>query len=451
MSDKNNFKATPSSSKGLPIIHNLRDLKYNTFNFFRKNCSSRGPLFFFRVFNRRFFVLNHPSYVKHVLVDNEKNYTRKRTYAIFDEILGVGLITSEGEVWKKRRRIAQPAFSKSKMDLLINDMDATITSFWTRHEKSGDNKIEVDAEMNYLALDLLCSSIIKTDLEDKSERIRENLNDAFTYVSNKRFRAIKALDLPTPLKIKGKKAIKEIKGTISGIIENRRKSEEDHHDLLSNLMGAVDQESNQSLTNEELIDEVMTLFIAGHDTTAVVMNWVFYLIAKRPEVQEKILAEIKEKGDAETLDMNAIMSFDYTRRVLQETMRLYPPVWSFGRKTIEADNIDGFEIPAHTSINLPAMFIHRSPEYWEKPEEFYPDHFLAEKVKERPKYAYFPFGGGKRKCIGEHFAIMEMMLVLVRSVSKYQFKLESEKDPGLVLSITIKPKDRIWIHTKKRN
>jgi len=396
-------------------------------------------------------VLNSPNYVKHVLVDNENNYTRKKTYAIFDEILGVGLITSEGEVWKKRRRIAQPAFSKSKMDLLINDMDATITSFWTRHENSKNGKIEVDAEMNYLALNLLCSSIIKTDLEDKSERIRKNLNDAFTYVSNKRFRAIKAIDIPTPLKIRGKKAIKEIKGTISNIIETRRNIKEEHHDLLSNLMGAVDEESNQSLNNEELIDEVMTLFIAGHDTTAVVMNWAFYLIAKHPEVQEKILDEIKEKGGIDTLDMNTIMSFDYTKRVLQETMRLYPPVWSFGRKTIEADNIDGFEIPANTSINLPAMFIHRSTEFWEKPEEFYPDHFLAEKVKARPKYAYFPFGGGKRKCIGEHFAIMEMILVIVRSVSKYQFKLDSDKDPGLVLSITIKPKEKIWIHTKKRD
>jgi cytochrome P450 len=298
---------------------------------------------------------------------------------------------------------------------------------------------------------MLCTSIIKTDLDNKSEHIRQNLNDAFKYLSNQRFRAIKAIDIPTSTKTKGRKAIAELKQTILTIIENRRSSDTEYHDVLSMLMGAVDEENNKSLTNEELRDEVMTLFVAGHDTTAVVLNWAFYFIAKHQEVQQKILAEIKSKESLEGLTLQDIMGFKYTRMVLLEAMRLRPPVWAFGRRTIKKDLIDGYEIPANTSVNIPTMFIHRNPEFWEKPDEFYPEHFSPDKVKERTKYAYFPFGGGQRKCIGEHYAMMEMILTIIGSINAYDFSLVSNEDPGLILSITIKPKKKIWVKITKRN
>jgi cytochrome P450 len=450
-SENSALNLPPFAKSSNPILHNLKDLKGDTFNFFQKNCSQLGRMFTFRVVNRQFFVLNHPDYVKHVLVDNVKNYSRKKTYSILAEMLGTGLITSEGEVWRQLRRIAQPAFSKDNLNSLIKDIDSTVTDYWETHKASGSEKIELDSSMNFLALNMLCTSIIKTDLNNRSEQIRQNLNDAFKYISNKRFRAIKAIDIPTSKKTKGRKAIAELKQTILTIIENRRSSDTDYHDLLSILMGAVDEENNKSLTNEELLDEVMTLFVAGHDTTAVVLNWAFYFIAKHPEVQQKILKEINSKENLENLTLQDIMGFEYTRMVLLETMRLRPPVWAFGRKTIEKDLIDGYEIPANTSVNLPTMFIHRNPEFWEKHDEFYPEHFSPEKVKERPKYAYFPFGGGQRKCIGEHYAMMEMILTIVRSISEYDFSLVSNEDPGLILSITIKPKKQIWVNITKRN
>jgi cytochrome P450 len=401
--------------------------------------------------NRKFFVLNHPDHVKHVLVDNVKNYTRKKTYTIFEEMLGTGLITSEGEVWRQRRRISQPSFSKQSLNLLIKDIDSTIKGYWKDHSDAHSGRIELDASMNYLALNMLCTSIIKADLNDQSQQIRRNLNDAFKYISNKRFRAIKSIDIPTPTKIRGRKAIAELKETILTIIENRRETENEYHDLLSMLMGAVDEENQKKLTNEELMDEVMTLFVAGHDTTAVVLNWTFYFIAKHPGVQQKIADEIQSKGDIENLTLQDVMGFEYTKMVLLESMRLRPPVWAFGRKTIEMDVIDGFEIPANTSVNLPTMFIHRNPEFWERHNDFYPEHFLPEKVKERPKYAYFPFGGGQRKCIGEHYAMMEMILTVIRSVGLYEFDLESTQEPGLNLSITIKPEQKIWVNVKNRS
>jgi|TARA_B110000261_G_scaffold156948_1_gene191411 cytochrome P450 len=442
---------TPVAKSSNPILHNLKDLKDDTFNFFEKNCSELGRMFIFRVVNRQFFVLNHPDYLKHVLVDNITNYSRKKTYSILAEMLGTGLITSEGEVWRQRRRIAQPAFSKDNLNSLIKDIDSTVTNYWELHKSSKTEKIELDSSMNSLALNMLCTSIIKTDLNDRSEQIRQNLNDAFKYISNKRFRAIKSINIPTPTKIKGRKAIAELKQTILSIIENRRSSEANYHDLLSMLMGAVDEEKNTSLTNDELLDEVMTLFVAGHDTTAVVLNWAFYFISKHPEVQNKILEEINSKDKLDDLTLQDIMGFEYTRMVVLETMRLRPPVWAFGRKTIEKDVIDGFEIPANTSVNLPTMFIHRNSEFWEKPEAFYPEHFSTENVKKRPKYAYLPFGGGQRKCIGEHYAMMEMILTIIRSVREYEFSLVTNEDPGLILSITIKPKKKIWVNIKKRN
>ena len=256
--------------------------------------------------------------------------------------------------------------------------------------------------------------------------------------------------LPSKTKTRGKKAIKSFREIISGIIENRRKSNENYADLLSMLMASTDEETNQRLTNEELLDEVMTLFTAGHDTTAVVLTWAFYLIGRHPEAEEKILAEINEKWTGSSIGMKEMQSFQYTRMVIQETMRLYPPVWTFGRRAISDDEIGGYHVPANTSVTLPALFIHRHPDFWEKPNEFYPEHFLPEKLKTQKKYSYFPFGGGQHLCIGEHYALMEIQLGIIKILKKYKIKLVSEKPVEMNLSITIRPKEIIWARFEKR-
>lgn len=447
---KNTYLIPPEAKGKIPLLNNLLEFKSNKYDFFEKNCREMGPLFTFQIFSRKFYNFNHPDFVKHVLVDNAKNYSRKKTYAIFDDILGVGLITAEGEEWRKRRRIVQPAFSKEKLQLLIGDIESTIDKYWTAFDSGSATKLDLEGAMNHLALDMLSSSIIQTDLENQFPEIKQNLNNAFKYITTRRFRALKWIDLPTSTKLKGKKSINALKQTMMRIIENRRSSEIEYNDLLSMLLNSKVEGSEEGLTNVELRDELMTLFVAGHETTAVVLTWTFYLLARHPEIQERVFNEIKNKWNGESLDLKEIMDFSYTQMVLQESMRLYPPVWTFGRQTIEAEEIRGYHIPANADVNLPTMFIHRNPAFWEKPDEFYPEHFSSDKIKEQVKYSYFPFGGGQRKCIGEHYAMMELILVLVHTISKYKVRLDSNEDPGMNLSITIKPKKTVWMHFEKR-
>ncbi len=447
----NTKKLPPPAPGAIPVLGHIIDFKTNTLNFFEKNCKTMGPIYSFRLMKRNFYVLNHPDFIKHVLVTNAKNYDRKISYSFLEEMLGQGLLTTEGEEWKKRRRMAQPAFHKEQLEKLLVQMEVSIKTCINRLEQKASDKIDLYSEMNHFAIYVLSNSIIHTNLESKEQLVEQSLLDALTYLAKKRFSPFKVINnLPSKIKRKGKKGIAELKKIVFDIIKARRNSAEFHADLLSMLMAATDEETNAKLTDIELRDEVMTMFIAGHDTTAVALTWAIYLISKHPEVEEKIVKEIKENFKGESLTMADLRNFQYTRMVIQEVMRLYPPVWTFGRKTLKDDEVNGYYFPANTYLTMPSLFVHRNPEFWEKPDDFYPEHFLPEKVKERNKHAYYPFSAGQHLCIGEHYAIMEIQLVLINLLQKYTVKLETKGPVGLQMLVTLKPKETIFVRFEKR-
>jgi cytochrome P450 len=449
---KTESKKLPPIAKGsIPIANHAFKFKGDMHHFLEENCKTMGPIFSFKLFSKTYYVLNHPDFIKHVLVDNVKNYSRKKSYAILAELLGQGLITTEGEKWRKRRRMAQPAFYKEKLEVLLQQMEESIHKFVANWEGEKTKHVDIDKELSHITLDVLSNSIIQSDLQEKYPIVKKNLSEAWTYLSQKRFKFIKLMNkLPSKTKSDGQASISSLKKIILEVIENRRKSNIEYFDLLSMLMASTDEETSQQLTNEELLDEVITLFTAGHDTTAVVLTWAFYLIGQHLEVQEKILQEINEKSTDQPLGMKELMGFQYTKMVIQETMRLYPPVWTFGRKAVQDDEIGGYFVPAGTSVTLPALFVQRNPEFWEKPNDFYPEHFLPEKMKAQKKFSYFPFGGGQHLCIGEHYAMMEMQLVIIHLLKKYKLTLATEKPVGVNLLITIRPKEIIWANFEKR-
>lgn len=446
------MKTFPPVAKGsIPIAHHFFKFKKDIFGFLEYNCKHMGPVFTFRLFNRKYYVINHPDLVKHVMIDHVKNYSRKKSYAILQEMLGNGLITTEGEEWRKRRRIAQPAFYKEKLELLLKQMETSIQSYIQNWDNRVEERVDLDTEMSQITLHVLSNSIIQSDLEEKFPSVKKDLAEAWNYLAKKRFNTIKFLNqIPSKAKSDGKRAIASLKNTILHIIENRRNSKKEYADLLSMLMASTDEDTTQKLTNEELRDEVMTLFTAGHDTTAMVLIWTFYMLGRHPEVEAKVVKEITENYTGQYLSMKDLMRFQYSKMVIQEVMRLYPPVWTFGRRTVNHDEIGGYHIPADTRVTLPALFIHRNPEFWEKPNTFYPEHFLPEKIKVQKKLSYFPFGGGQHLCIGEHYALMEMQLVLIHILKKYKIKLESDKPVGMKLLITIRPDEIIWARFIKR-
>jgi cytochrome P450 len=442
----------PVADGSSPVVNHLFQFRNNTYKFLEKNCRSKGPVFSFSLLSRKYYVFNHPDFIRHVLVDNVKNYSRIRQYSIMEELLGKGLITTEGEEWKRRRRVAQPAFHKEKLELLIQKMEAAVNGLMHVLDYESLGEIDLDREMNHITLTVLSKSIIQADLDEEYQAVKQNLNEAWKYISQKRFRSVKWLNkLPGKTKSNGRKAIASLHQTMLSIIEGRRASGKVDSDLLSMLMESTDEETGNKLTDKELLGELMTLFVAGHDTTAIALTWAFYLICRHPDIEAKILDEINTKWTGESLTMKALQEFRYTKMVIQEVLRLYPPVWTFGRRSVKEDNIGGFYIPANAAVTMPALFIHRSPEFWERPDEFYPEHFSPENMTSQKKHAYFPFGGGQHLCIGEHFALMEMQLVLIHMFRKYKISLVSKEPAEMNLLITIRPKEIIHVNFEKRN
>lgn len=444
-------KRPPQAPGAWPIIGHLLLFRKSPYNFLKDNCSRMGPIFSFRLLHRQFYVLNHPDFIKQVLVNQAKNYSRKASYHFLEEILGEGLLTIEGEVWRKRRRIMQPAFSKEQLGLLLNQVEDSILQFITRYENQKNQPLDLDHEMNHLTLTVLTNSIIKTALEQRFTEVKENLFLALNYLTTNRFKAIKwTRHLPSRTKSQGKKSIHLLKVLVLDIIVQRRASEQQESDLLAMLMAARDEETGEKLSNEVLLDEVMTMFVAGHDTTSVVLTWTLYLLAKHPEVEARLLEELQQQPIDGPLTIEKLQQYPYLKMVINESMRLYPPVWSFGRKALISNELLGYQVDAGTSCTMPALFVHRHPDFWERPNDFYPEHFSAEQQKARDKLAYFPFSAGQHRCIGEHYALMEVQIALMHLVSRYQVRLVSTEPVDPLLLVTLKPQKPILFHFLKR-
>lgn len=447
----NSIKQPSLAPEANPIVGHLIQFKKNPLDFFLRQSRVMGSLYKIRLLNKEYVVLNHPDAIRHVLVNNVKNYSRRKSYAFLQELLGDGLLTSEGESWKKQRRLTQPVFSKEQLHGLMNQMDHSIQDFFDSHwNKNGT--IELEQSLNILTLQILTQSIIYSSDKSYFNSVQFDLHDALTYMTSKRFNALKFLSvLPSKKKRKGKAAIKNVKSVVENIIESRAQPKsEKYNDLLEMLMSTKDAETGESLDKKALLDEVMTMFVAGHDTTAAALTWTIYLLQQNKNVLNVMLEELDRNWNGEKITVESLSSLGYMKMVIQEAMRLLPPVWSFGRKAKEKDSIIGFEIRKGQSVNIPIYAIHRHPDFWEKPNEFYPEHFLPDAVKNRDKFAYMPFSLGQHRCIGEYFALMEIQMVLMRMYNNFQFELASDKSMEYNPLVTLKPKQGIELNLIRR-
>jgi cytochrome P450 len=447
----NSIKQPSLAPEAKPIVGHLIQFKKNPLDFFLRQSQVMGPLYKINLLNKEYVVLNHPDAIRHVLVNNVKNYSRRKSYAFLQELLGDGLLTSEGESWKKQRRLTQPVFSKDQLHGLMNQMDHSILDFFDTHwNKNGT--IDLEQSLNILTLQILTQSIIYSSDKSYFNSVQFDLHDALTYMTSKRFNALKFLSkLPSKKKRRGKAAIIRVKSVVENIIESRAQPQsEKYNDLLEMLMSTRDSETGDYLDKKALLDEVMTMFVAGHDTTAAALTWTIYLLQQNKNVLNVMLEELDNNWNGENITVESLSSLGYMKMVIQEAMRLLPPVWAFGRKAKEEDEIMGFEIRKGQSVNIPIYAIHRHPDFWEKPNEFYPEHFLPDAVKNRDKFAYMPFSLGQHRCIGEYFALMEIQMVLMRMYKNFQFELASDKSMEYNPLVTLKPKQSIELNLIRR-
>lgn len=398
-----------------------------------------GPLYTFRIFGRKIHVVNHPDLVQDVLVGNMQVYSRRKTYTFLRELLGEGLITSEGDHWRKNRRTLQPGFKREQLSGLLEGIQATADEWIEAKIKSFPEQTDLHVEMSQLTLRILTRSIIDTQWNDAMDSFHGHLADAWDHMSSQRFQSGSSFKLGNRKRTKkGQKAIQSLKETIGNIIQDRRKANLEASDLLAMLMSARDEETGEGLSDQELVDEVMTLVIAGHDTTASALTWTVYCLTQNTEWIDAIRGEVAAFPIG-VWSMETLQQLQLTSRVLQEGMRLYPPVWTFGRRTTEDTLLGGFPVPADASVTMPLVAMHRLEASWSHPHVFYPDHFLPDTVRERSKFAYFPFGAGQRMCIGSHYAMMEMQCVLARMMDQLDIQWLGSSSPAMAPLVTLQP------------
>jgi cytochrome P450 len=402
-----------------------------------------GDVFRVRFFIWWVYVFTNPEHVKHVLQENYTNYHKSVVYEFLKPVVGNGLLTSEDDAWRRQRRIAQPAFHRKVLASLVSGMTSETSSMidrWRESARRGE-PIDVLSEMMSLTLEIVSRTMLSTDVASEAATVRDSVSVLRDHVNYRMMRVVTLPErFPTPRNRRFGRALSAVDRIVYGMIRERREGLKQADDLLAMLMAARDEETGEGMTDRQLRDEVMTVFLAGHETTANALSWALYLISQHPAAEEKLSAEVDAVLAGRTPVIEDLPKLPYTRMVIEESLRLYPPVWAFGRQSLAADEIGGYNIPAHSGVLVSPWITHRHPAYWEEPERFDPERFTPERSAGRPRYAYFPFAGGPRQCIGNEFALMEAQLVLAMIAQSFRLRLvpghRVEPDP----SVTLRPR-----------
>jgi len=371
------------------------------------------------------YLVVHPDGVNHVLQENHRNYVKSPDYRILARLLGEGLLTSDGALWMRQHRLMAPMFHGQRVaefGATIMDCTLQMLDHWNPIA-SQRQTFDVCAEMMKLTVEIIVRILLNVKVG--GEQARE-IGDAITVV-NERFGEFDLGTLlpflPTPANLRSRCAAQSLHRIIAGMIEERRREGTDRGDLLSLLLAARDQDTGEAMSDQQLHNETLTLILAGHETTANALSWTWYLLSQHPEPERKLHRELAEVLAGRAPTVADLPSLRYTAMVIEESMRLYPPVWAVGRSPVADDEILGFAIPKGASVMLCQWLTHRHPDFWEEPERFDPERFSPDRIAKRPHYAYFPFGGGPRQCIGNTLALTEATLILAAVAQKYRLRM----------------------------
>jgi cytochrome P450 len=401
---------------------------------------SFGDVAWVRVGPVDLYLLSHPDDVKDVLVTNHRRFTKGMWLNEAKQLLGEGLVTSDGEFHRRQRRLVQPAFHHQRLPAYAQRM--VEFSERTASRLQDGEELAMEEAMNELTLGIVAKTLFDADIEhEDTEQVRESLTMALELynLSTNWLEANPQEDrFQEP---RYRQALATLNDLVYGMIEERRRSGVDRGDLLSMLVLARDEEEGgRTMTDVQIRDEAMTLVLAGHETTANALTWTWYLLSQNPEAEARFHAELDEALGGRTPTLNDLPALPYTRMVMAESMRLYPPVPRLGRRAVEDHEVGGYVIPAGSLVSASQYLIQRDARWWPDPDRFDPERWTPEASAERPKFSYFPFGGGVRLCIGEEFAWMEGVLILAAVGRRWRFRLVPGHPVETLMTITLRPK-----------
>ncbi len=430
-------KRAPGPS-GLFGLRNTARMMRDELKVLRELADRYGDIVEMQILGKPYFMVNHPDDIETVMVKHARIMLRDEYSAVLQRALGLGLLTSEGELWKRQRKLIAQAFTPKR----IRDYSVAMVDVAERGLRSlrDGQEINIHREMSRTTLEVVAAVLFGTGVsESETATVRDALAVMSDFYANSPEVLFKLPPwFPTPLNYRMNAAVRDVDAVIYGIIGKRRHAEP-QNDLLGTLLAAQD-DAGTSMTDKQLRDEAITLFLAGHETTALALAHTIYLLSKHPVVERRLHAEIAHVLNGRLPNADDMKRLPYTEQVLKESMRLYPPAWTTGRETSEEFELRGYTIPKGSQILLSEWVVHRDPRFFPNPEGFDPDRWEPEKAAKLPRYAYFPFGGGPRVCIGNHFAMMEATLILATLVQRFRFELLPGQRLELAPSVTLRPR-----------
>jgi enediyne biosynthesis protein E7 len=384
------------------------------------------------------YVIHHPDDVKRVLVSNHRNYTKGLGLDRVKILLGKGLMTSEGELWTRQRYMMQPLFHRrviTQFAEVIGAANSQLLTRWDELARTGE-PVNLTDEMSALTLEIVLRAIFGRDLERMSQELGGNPFDVVTREQGRNLQFAFKFRSLTKL--------------VAGLIERRRREGEEHFDYIAMLMSARDKDSGEPMAERQLIDEVLTLVVAGHETTASGLNWTWYLLSRHPDAEARLHAELDAVPNQSAPSLPQMEQLAYTQQVVNEALRLYPPGWLLSRRTVQPDTLSGYEIPAGANVLLPLYLLHRHPRYWRDPDTFLPERFAPDHDAERPRFAYMPFAAGPRHCIGETFALYEMLMHLHHVARRFRLIHVPDKPIELEAQINLRTRHPLHMRLERR-
>lgn len=426
----------PPGPKPKFLIGNMPLASPDPLSIFTSWAREYGDIFYYRAAWLQVYFLNHPDLIEEVLIRNPRNFLKDRVVRKSRWFFGEGLLTSEGDFWLRQRRLSAPAFHRERVSSYAGIMTGygeQMLATWRDGQK-----LDIHQEMMRLTLQIVVRALFNVEAEQTDE-ISLALNYVMRNATGIRLLVPPiARFLPTPQMTGFRRAVKHLDETVYGIIA-RHREQEDSGDLLSMLIRAHDEEGNR-MSDRQLHDEVLTFLLAGHETTALALTWTWYLLAQHSEIEQKLHEELDGVLGGRAPEFPDLQRLPYTERIIKESMRLYPPAWSLARTVVSDFELRGYRIPAGANVVMSQWIMHRNPHYFPEPEKFDPDRWLTERAQKLPRFAYFPFGGGPRQCIGASFAMMEATLLLATVAQQFRLNTVAGYSAMPVPSFTLRPK-----------
>ncbi|HET8662414.1 MAG TPA: cytochrome P450 [Micromonosporaceae bacterium] len=444
--------------RGRPLLGSVLELRRDLVGFLRQATEEYGDIVRFNVAGFTVHLVTHPDHLRHVLQVNNRNYDKQsHEYRPLKLAFGEGLFTSDGDFWRRQRRLMQPAFHRQRISRLGDGIVADVVSrvdTWRPYAERGE-ALDIAAEMVNLSMNVATKALFSTGLRDDDE-VATISRDLDTMVNYCLYRTMSPLApplrVPTRRNRAFNRAVGELDGIIFRILNERRRHGTEANDLLSMLMAARDEETGEGMPDRQMRDEVATLLLGGYETTSNLLSWTWYELSRHPEVEARLHAEVDRVLGGRLPTVADAAQLGYARMVLDETLRLYPVPW-LERRAAKADTVGGYEVPAGSLVYISPYLTHRHPGFWKDPERFDPERFTPERQDARPRFAYFPFGGGPRMCIGNGLALLEAQLTLATIAQRYRLrpvpghpveaKMQITTAPRYGIRMTIEPREEV--------